>query len=129
MTGSEDSTAGSFGRLDAEPHEVEEARVHDSTAGRRVAGPPSPTPYVVPALGLPSLVSRRKYGWLDSGPFVVTVQPCTLDAHSSASASHRVEEAVSPFARAIAGRADQSVDLRRDGVRRVAALVLPALLR
>ena len=47
-------------------------------------GPLSPMVYVVPALGLPSLVKRRKYGPVEYGPVVVTVQPLTLACQSSA---------------------------------------------
>ena len=43
--------------------------------------------YVVPAFGLPSLVSRRKYGPAEYGPVVVTVQPLTFACQASAVAS------------------------------------------
>jgi hypothetical protein len=40
--------------------------------------------YVVPASGLPSLVSRRKYGRTEYRPVVVTVQSLSRACQSSA---------------------------------------------
>ena len=86
--------------------------------------------YVVPASGSPSLVSRRKYGWSRQRSVAgdrPLLAPCACQR--SASASQRVADAVSPFARAMCGGAHQPVDLGGDGVRGVAGLVLPPLLR
>ena len=58
--------------------------------------------YVVPLLGLPSFVTRRKYGASLSGPLVVTVQPLTLRAHRSAVFSHAFASFASPCWRAMA---------------------------
>ncbi len=77
------TTAAVVGRQHAEADQLEEARV-DHRSLVDVVGPLSPMVYVVPAFGLPSLVSRRKYGFGEYGPFVVTVQPLTCACQASA---------------------------------------------
>src|SRR6478672_6581217 len=64
-------------------------------------GPLSPIEYVVPRLGCPSLVSRRKYGLGEYGPLFVAVQPFTCDRQVSAVVRYLCADALSPLCRAI----------------------------
>src|SRR5688572_4195750 len=99
MTPSVFTTAGSF--AGSTPSRTRSRKLGSTT--RRwstLDGPLSPMLYVVPASGLPSLVSRRKYGPDEYGPDVVTVHPLTFDCQSSAVARYRVADASSPLARA-----------------------------
>ena len=128
-TVSEWRTTGSSARLDAEAHEVEEARVDDarSSIGRAAVADACT---VVPASGLPFLVSRRKYGCRASGPFVVTVQ--SLDALLplvGLAQPPRRRGRASPFAAAMSAAQTRPAISAAMGCGRVAALVLPALLR